>query len=66
MFGLGMRELLVILLIVLILFGASRVPEIARSLGKALGEFKKGTKDAKEELEAAARIEDEKEEEKEQ
>jgi TatA/E family protein of Tat protein translocase len=64
MFGLGMRELLVILLIILFLFGASRVPEIARSLGKALGEFKKGTKDAKDELEAIAKVEEEEEDEK--
>jgi len=41
MFRIGMGELIVILLIVLILFGASRLPEIARALGKAIREFKK-------------------------
>jgi len=42
MFGLGSQELLVILVIVLILFGANRLPELARSLGSSLKEFKKG------------------------
>lgn len=40
----GMREILVILLIVLILFGAKRIPELARSLGKGVNEFKGGLK----------------------
>jgi sec-independent protein translocase protein TatA len=45
MFGLGYQELLIILLIVLILFGASRLPELARSLGSSVKEFKKGVTD---------------------
>ncbi|MFH1791962.1 MAG: twin-arginine translocase TatA/TatE family subunit [Candidatus Omnitrophota bacterium] len=44
MFGLGMGELVVILVIVLLLFGASRLPEVARALGKAIGEFNKAMK----------------------
>ena len=38
----GGPELLVILFIVLLLFGAKKLPELSRSLGKSLGEFKKG------------------------
>ncbi len=46
MFGLGYQELLVILVIVLILFGANRLPELARSLGSSVKEFKKGVSEA--------------------
>lgn len=42
MSGLGTQELIVILIIVLILFGSSKLPEVARSLGRSLSEFKKG------------------------
>ena len=42
MFGLGYQELLIILVIVLVLFGANRLPELARSLGSSVKEFKKG------------------------
>lgn len=42
MFGLGYQELLIILVIVLILFGANRLPELAKSLGSSVKEFKKG------------------------
>lgn len=41
MFGLGMGELVVILFIILILFGAKNMPEMAKSLGKSVREFKK-------------------------
>jgi sec-independent protein translocase protein TatA len=44
MFGIGMGELIVILVIVLLLFGASRVPEVAKALGKAVKEFNKAAK----------------------
>src|SRR5712692_2818676 len=47
MFGLGYQELLVILVIVLVLFGAKRLPELARSLGSSLKEFKQGINEAK-------------------
>ena len=47
----GMGELVVILLIVLLLFGASRLPEIAKALGKSIKEFKKTGKKIKNDIE---------------
>jgi len=61
MFGLGYQELLIILVIVLILFGANRLPELARSLGSSIKEFKKGVTEAtKDDSTAAAKKEEEK------
>lgn len=42
MFGLGVQELMLILLIALVLFGGAKVPEVGRSLGQAIREFKRG------------------------
>ena len=41
MFGIGMQELLIILLIVIIVFGAKRLPELSSSLGKAIRNFRR-------------------------
>ena len=60
MFGLGYQELLIILVIVLILFGANRLPELARSLGSSVKEFKKGVNELKDDSTAAAKKDDEK------
>lgn len=53
MFGLGAQELLLILVIILVLFGAKRIPEMARGLGKSLTEFKKGVREVDEEVRGA-------------
>ena len=53
MFGLGYQELLIILVIVLILFGANRLPELAKSLGSSVKEFKKGVNETREDTAAA-------------
>ena len=44
MLGIGMKELVVILVMVLILFGAGRLPDIAKSMGKSVKEFKKSNR----------------------
>ncbi|OGN29488.1 MAG: translocase [Candidatus Lloydbacteria bacterium RIFCSPHIGHO2_01_FULL_41_20] len=51
MFGLGLPEILIIVLVVGILFfGSSKITEFARSIGRAAGEFKKGKKEIEKEL----------------
>lgn len=44
MFGLGVQELLIILVIIVIVFGASRLPQLGEGLGKAISNFKKSVK----------------------
>ena len=53
MFGLGPLELGVIFLIILLVFGAKRIPEIAQGLGKGITEFKKAARDVTSELDSA-------------
>ena len=45
MFGLGMPELIIILVIAVLVFGASRLPELGSGIGKAIKNFKKGIKE---------------------
>jgi sec-independent protein translocase protein TatA len=46
MFGIGMPELIIILVIILIIFGAGKLPEIGGGMGKAIRNFRNATKDA--------------------
>jgi sec-independent protein translocase protein TatA len=46
MFGLGGPELLIILAIIVLLFGATKIPQLGKSIGEGLSNFKKGLKDA--------------------
>jgi sec-independent protein translocase protein TatA len=48
--GIGAQELLLILLVLLLLFGAKKIPEIAKGLGKSVSEFKKGMRDIEDEI----------------
>jgi len=48
--AIGTNEIILIALVVIILFGASKIPELARSLGKATGEFKKAKSETEREL----------------
>lgn len=56
--GLGMTEILVILLIVLLLFGAKRIPDVAQGLGKGLREFKKASRDIQKDIREAGEIDE--------
>lgn len=46
----GTQELIIILALVLLLFGASKLPELARSMGKSIGEFKKARTESEKEM----------------
>ena len=43
--GLGMQELIIVLVILLLLFGSTRLPQLAKGMGKSIREFKKGVSD---------------------
>ncbi|MBI4744737.1 MAG: TatA/E family twin arginine-targeting protein translocase [Actinobacteria bacterium] len=58
-FGLGVPELIIILVIALIIFGPRKLPEIGQALGKGIREFKKGTQEIQKDLESAVKIDDE-------
>ena len=56
LFGMpGGWEWMIIILVVLLLFGAKRIPELARGLGRGIREFKDATKDIKEEIEHSSK-----------
>jgi sec-independent protein translocase protein TatA len=52
MFGLGTQELIIILVLVLIVFGAGKLPQVGSALGKGLRNFKEGVKEEEEKAEA--------------
>ena len=58
MFGLGMPEILLILAIALIVIGPKKLPELAKTLGKAMGEFKRSAQDFKRSIDIETTVKD--------
>lgn len=58
MFGLGTQELIIILVIILVIFGGSQLPKLARSLGTSARELRKGLKEDSEEDQSAKKSDD--------
>lgn len=56
--GMGGQEMIFIFLAILLLFGAKKLPELARGLGKGIREFKDATKEVKENIDKSTKIED--------
>ena len=55
LFGLGGQEILIVLVVVLLLFGAKKIPELARGLGKGIREFKDASREIKREIDQQAK-----------
>jgi sec-independent protein translocase protein TatA len=54
MFGLGPQEIILICIVILVLFGAKKIPELMSGLGKGMREFKKASKDIESEISSAS------------
>lgn len=57
MFGLGMQELMIILVVVVVLFGATKLPQVGDGMGKMISNFRKSMKAAKEETDEESKKE---------
>lgn len=53
--GIGAPEILIIAIVILVLFGAKRIPELARGVGQGIQEFRKASKDFKKEIDDTTR-----------
>jgi TatA/E family protein of Tat protein translocase len=62
MFGIGFQEMLIILVVVLIFFGPKRLPDLAKSMGKGIAEFRKASEEVKRGIDEAMKEEPPKEE----
>lgn len=58
MFGIGTQELIIILVIVLLVFGSKKLPELAQGLGKGIKEFRKASNEIQEELDINKPLDD--------
>jgi Tat protein translocase TatB subunit len=61
MFGIGLPELVVILVVALVVLGPKRLPEVARTLGKAVAEFRRHSTEIVEDFQSQLRMDDEEE-----
>jgi sec-independent protein translocase protein TatA len=56
--NIGLGEILILVLVVLILFGPNKLPELGKALGKAVGEFRRGIKEGLDDKESSAKSDD--------